>query len=309
MQTELAPANTYGLGEGELTEFGAGLTRRQALGGLCMAPWLVISAGAEGATPSLQERVQLAVSWPEKKSPQGFWVSEKLDGVRAVWDGRILRFRSGRVISAPAWFLSALPAVPLDGELWIGRSQFDRLSGLVRQVVPNDQAWKTVTYRVFDAPNHAGSFSERIRFVEAKLSAVKPDWLIPVRHETVNNPADLQVRLQSVVAQGGEGLMLHRADAHWQTGRTGALFKLKRELDEEGLVVGYLSGKGRLHGMTGALLVQMPSGQRFALGTGLSDLQRRNPPSLGAWVTYRYRERTPSGLPRFASFLRVREVE
>jgi DNA ligase-1 len=115
--------------------------------------------------------------------------------------------------------------------------------------------------------------------------------------------------LQDTVRQGGEGLMLHRADALWQPGRSDALFKLKPEQDEEGLVVGHQPGKGRLLGMTGALLVQMPSGQRFALGSGLSDSQRRNPPPVGAWVTYRYRDRTPSGLPRFASFLRVREAE
>ncbi len=103
--------------------------------------------------------------------------------------------------------------------------------------------------------------------------------------------------------------MLHRSEALWQPGRTDALFKLKPELDDEGLVVGHQAGKGRLKGQTGALLLQMPSGQRFALGSGLSDELRRDPPPVGTWVTYRYRERTPSGLPRFASFLRVREAE
>ena len=309
MQTGLALADAHGLKAGASTEREFGLTRRQAFGALWLGTWLVPNTWAMDLEASSQERVQLALSWPHTRSPQGFLVSEKLDGVRAVWDGQILRFRSGRVISAPAWFLSALPSVPLDGELWIGRRQFDRLSGLVRQAVPDDKAWQRVTYRVFDAPGHAGTFSERLRFVQATLASAQPAWLLPVLHETVKSAAALKVRLQSVVAKGGEGLMLHRADARWQPGRTDALFKLKPELDEEGLVVGHLPGKGRLVGMTGALLVQMPSGQRFALGSGLSDVLRRNPPPEGAWVTYRYRGRTPSGLPRFASFLRVREEE
>jgi DNA ligase-1 len=247
--------------------------------------------------------------WPPGRSPQGFSVSEKFDGVRAVWDGQVLRFRSGRVIAAPAWFLSALPRVALDGELWMGRGAFDRLSGTVRQVEPDEEAWRAVKYLVFDAPGQAAPFAQRVAFVQSTLAQAQQHWLMPVAQREVTDARALQALLQDTVRQGGEGLMLHRADALWQPGRTDALFKLKLEFDEEGLVVGHQPGKGRLLGMTGALLVQMPSGQRFALGSGLSDAQRRDPPPVGAWVTYRYRERTASGLPRFASFLRVREAE
>jgi DNA ligase-1 len=236
-------------------------------------------------------------------------VSEKFDGVRAVWDGQVLRFRSGRVIAAPGWFLSALPRVALDGELWMGRGTFDRLSGVVRQTEPDDEAWRAVKYLVFDVPSHATPFAQRVALVQSTLAQAQQPWLLPVAQREVKDVRALQSLLQDTVRQGGEGLMLHRSDALWQAGRTDALFKLKPELDEEGLVVGYQPGKGRLVGMTGALLVQMPSGQRFALGSGLSDALRRYPPPVGTWVTYRYRERTPSGLPRFASFVRVREVE
>jgi DNA ligase-1 len=236
-------------------------------------------------------------------------VSEKFDGVRAVWDGQVLRFRSGRVIAAPRWFLSGLPQVALDGELWMGRGAFDRLSGVVRQAEPDDEAWRAVKYLVFDVPGHAAPFAQRVALVQSTLAQAQQPWLVPVAHREVKDVRALQALLQDMVRQGGEGLMLHRSDALWQAGRTDALFKLKLELDEEGLVVGHQPGKGRLAGMTGALLVQMPSGQRFALGSGLSDALRRDPPPVGAWVTYRYRERTPSGLPRFASFLRVRQAE
>ena len=286
---------------------GALPSRRHVFFALLWGSWLAPAVLADPAATATQ--VQLALVWPQARSPQGFLVSEKLDGVRAVWDGQVLRFRSGRVTTAPAWFLLALPQVALDGELWIGRGTFDRLSGVVRQSEPDDTAWREVKYLVFDAPGHVAPFAERVRFVATALAQANLPWLLPVAQHEVKDAKALQDLLGSTVQQGGEGLMLHRADAMWQPGRSDALYKLKSELDEEGLVVGHQSGKGRLAGMTGALLVQMPSGQRFALGSGLSDALRRDPPPVGAWVTYRYRERTPSGLPRFASFWRVREVD
>ena len=290
----------------------SGLCRRASLSALLLSPWLMPSVWAQavGPVPSGEPSgVQLAMPWPPGRSPQGFSVSEKFDGVRAVWDGQVLRFRSGRVIAAPVWFLSALPRVALDGELWMARGAFDRLSGAVRQAEPDVEAWRAVKYLVFDAPGHAAPFAQRVAFMQSTLAQAQQPWLMPVAQLEVNDARALQALLQETVRQGGEGLMLHRADALWQPGRSDALFKLKPEQDEEGLVVGHQPGKGRLLGMTGALLVQMPSGQRFALGSGLSDAQRRDPPPVGAWVTYRYRERTPSGLPRFASFVRVREAE
>lgn len=284
-------------------------TRRQTLRALLVSPWLLTRAWARDEPVPFKTQVQLATPWQAARSPHGFLVSEKFDGVRAVWDGRVLRFRSGRLLAAPTWFVSALPATPLDGELWMGRGQFDMLSGVVRQWVPDDQAWRAVKYLVFDAPGHAAPFKDRVRFVQSVVAAARVPWLVSVAQEAVKDATALQARLQETVREGGEGLVLHHADALWRPGRTDALYKFKPEPDEEGQVVGHQPGKGRLQGQTGALLVQMPSGQRFALGTGLSDALRREPPPVGAWVTYRYRDRTPSGLPRFASFLRVREAE
>ena len=266
--------------------------------------------GAEGAVAaSSSDRVQLASAWPVGQSPRGYLVSEKFDGVRAVWDGQVLRFRSGRLIAAPAWFLAALPALPLDGELWMARGQFDRVSGAVRKTVPDDLEWRAVKYLVFDAWGRSEPFAQRVTGLAQAVQAAQQPWLLAVAQTVVEDAAALEARLQEVVSQGGEGLVLHRADALWQAGRTEALFKLKPQADEEARVVGYQAGKGRLQGLTGALLLETPQGQRFALGAGLSDALRRDPPPLGTWVTYSYRDRTPSGLPRFASFVRVRPPE
>ncbi len=260
--------------------------------------------------PEAPPTLMLAKHWHTALNPGEFLVSEKLDGVRAVWDGQALRFRSGRAIAAPAWFTSALPSTPLDGELWLGRGQFDRLSGIARRAVPVDAEWRQLHYMVFDLPGSEGTFAERTARAATLLGvAGMPAWLQLVEQKRGTDQSALQRQLRQLVKAGGEGLMLHRADALWAAGRSDSLFKLKPLPDEEGRVVGHLPGKGKHSGRLGALLLQMPGGQRFALGTGFTDAQRKSPPAIGAVVTYRYRERTPAGLPRFASFLRVREAE
>jgi DNA ligase-1 len=251
----------------------------------------------------------LASVWRAGQDLGGFLVSEKLDGVRAFWDGQTLRFRSGRAIAAPGWFTAALPKTALDGELWLGRGRFDELSGMVRRVTPLDADWHQVQYMIFDLPQATEPFSERAQRIQTVVAQTKQPWLQAVPHQRVADAHSLQTLLRSTVQAGGEGLVLHRANALWSPGRSDALFKLKPLPDEDARVVGHLPGKGRHAGRLGALLLEMPDGQRFALGTGFTDAQRNDPPALGALVTYRYRDRTPKGLPRFASFLRVRAPE
>lgn len=237
-----------------------------------------------------------------------YWVSEKLDGARALWDGQSLRFRSGRPVPAPAWFIAALPPEPLDGELWLGRGRFAELSGIVRRQQPRDDEWRQVRFMVFEQPDGAGSFTERAERLKAIVARAGVPWLQVVEQFRVADRAALQARLDAVVAGGGEGLMLHRADAPYVTGRSDALLKLKPRLDAEATVLAHLPGRGRLAGMMGALLVETPSGVRFQLGTGFTDAERREPPPVGAQVTFVYRELTRDGVPRFASYWRRREA-
>jgi len=236
-----------------------------------------------------------------------YLVSEKLDGVRAVWNGKTLHFRSGKPIHAPAWFLAGLPQQALDGELWCGRKSFELLSGVVRKEVPVDAEWREVSYMIFELPDASGSFNQRVDQIGRLVREANVPWLKQVEQFSVGDHSGLQQRFTEVVAAGGEGLMLHRADAVYETGRSDTLLKLKPWLDGEAKVIGYRAGKGRHAGSVGALQVWTPEGKVFLLGTGFSDAQRQSPPSIGTWVTYRYRELTPTGLPRFASFLRLRE--
>ena len=187
-----------------------------------------------------------------------YWVSEKLDGARALWDGHSLRFRSGRPVNAPAWFVAGLPAEPLDGELWIARGRFEALSGIVRRRQPRDEDWRQVKFMVFELPDGAGSFSERIDRLRAIVERAGVPWLQLVEQFRVADRAALQAKLDEVVAGGGEGLMLHRADAPYLTGRSDALLKLKPLLDTEARVLAIQPGQGpvgrrpaRLHGQPG----------------------------------------------------------
>ncbi|MBD9390790.1 DNA ligase [Acidovorax sp. ACV01] len=236
-----------------------------------------------------------------------YWVSEKYDGVRGYWDGHTLRTRGGETVVAPAWFTASWPSTPMDGELWAGRGRFAHAQSTTRQQQPNDVAWRQMRFMVFDLPRHGDTFDERLRSLNALVMQINQPWVQAVPQKRIENDAALQALLQRTVRAGGEGLMLHRGSSRYQSGRSDDLVKVKTHDDTEARVVAHLPGKGRHAGRMGALLVEMPSGQRFRLGAGFSDAQRADPPPVGSWVTYRFRGTHDGGLPRFASFVRVRE--
>ena len=235
-----------------------------------------------------------------------YWVSEKYDGVRGYWDGRSLRTRGGEMVAAPAWFTAGWPATPMDGELWAGRGRFAHAQSTTRQQQPDDAAWRQMRFMVFDLPAHGGVFDERLIALKALIASIEQNWVQAVPQQRVATDAALQSLLQRTVRAGGEGLMLHKGSSLYRSGRSDDLIKLKTHDDAEALVVGHLPGKGKHAGRLGALLVEIPTGQRFKLGAGLTDADRDQPPPLGSWVTYRYRGTHDGGLPRFASFVRVR---
>ncbi len=260
------------------------------------------AAGAESAAPALS----LANVYHEDIDLGEYWVSEKLDGVRAYWDGVAFYSRRGNRYRAPAWFLEGLPGEPLDGELWMGRGTFDELSGVVRRAAPDDEAWRAIRYMVFDLPAHAGTFDERLARLKAVIDGLETPHVQLVRQFRVADEAELMAALNTVVGQGGEGLMLRRGGSAYRPGRSDDLLKLKMYDDAEAVVVAHLPGKGKYEGMMGSLLVELPDGRRFKLGSGFTDEDRRVPPAPGTTVTFRFNGKTTNGIPRFASFLRVR---
>ena len=236
-----------------------------------------------------------------------YLVSEKLDGVRARWDGKKLLSRNGNPFAAPEWFTAGFPARALDGELWIRRGAFERVSGAVRRKSPHD-GWRDIRYFVFDLPDSPEPFARRAgeirRMVEARPDLSHRDF---VPQAEIADRAALAGRFAEVVARGGEGLMLRKKDS--VGGAESDLVKLKPHDDADAVVIAHNPGKGKHAGRLGSLTVERPDGRRFRIGTGFSDAERENPPPLGAVVTYRHRGLTNSGLPRFPSFLRIRDDE
>jgi DNA ligase-1 len=285
----------------------AGLARRHwliaaAAGSLSgLAAWPSWGRAASGPLP-----IPLAEDAPPDIDPAGHLVSEKFDGVRAVWDGARLRFRSGLPLVAPRWFLDTLPPEPLDGELWTGRGEFERVSGTVRRAVPDDAAWRAVRYQVFDLPAVPGGFAERAARLERLAVGWRGTPLAAIAQWRLPDRAALQHRLREVLAAGGEGLMLRHEDSPYAAGRSRAMLKLKPLQDAEAVVIGHEPGRGKHAGRLGALRVRSGDGRVFRLGTGFSDAEREAPPPLGARVTYSHNGVTADGLPRFARFLRIR---
>lgn len=281
------------------------VTRRRFLITLTSAIFLQWYSGLTVAKQTLN--MLLAQEYQADVELKHYLVSEKFDGVRAVWDGEKFYTRKGNVIAAPDWFTKKLPATFLDGELWLARGKFDVLSGIVRKELPIDAEWRDVSYLVFELPNAPGTFQQRAERIVKIVKQANISHLKAVKQFRVKDQAELNQRLKQVVAAGGEGLMLHRLDSHYVSGRSAALLKLKLQYDAEATVVAHTAGRGKYKGKLGALVVQTPKGLRFKLGTGFSDAQRANPPKIGSIVTYTYRGKTPNGKPKFASFLRIRD--
>ncbi|WP_184524229.1 MULTISPECIES: DNA ligase [unclassified Variovorax] len=270
--------------------------------GFATAPY-----AAAQSSPKVPAPLMLAEVYRPGMSLDDYWVSEKYDGIRGYWDGKQLWTRSGERIAAPHWFTEALPAEPLDGELWAGRGHFSQIVSTVRTQPPSDTAWREIRFMVFDVPAQPGDFTTRLAYLRKLLPITSVPWVVAVPQQRATTAEDLDALLEKTVKMGGEGLMLHRGSSSYHAVRSNDLLKVKRDDDAEARVVGHVGGRGKHGSRMGALLVETPDGKRFKLGGGFTDAERENPPAIGTWVTYRFNGTTTSGLPRFARFLRVRE--
>jgi DNA ligase-1 len=282
------------------------------VGAAVPAPRKVAAAAAGGASTgsgsSLAVKpppVLLAHKW-EGMDPTGWWMSEKLDGVRAYWNGKTFISRLGNAFLAPAWFTEGLPESPLDGELWYGRKLFQKTTSIVRRTDGSDE-WKKLTYVVFDAPEDGRPFEKRLEFCRDWMECEEPPYARWHPHELCQGREHLLEELRKVEALGGEGLMLRKAGSRYEVGRSSTLLKVKTFHDDEARVVAHVAGAGRHEGRLGSLLCELRNGKRFNVGTGLSDHEREDPPPVGAIITYRFQELTDDGIPRFPSYVGVRD--
>lgn len=256
-------------------------------------------------TESDKPQLLLAQSWETHVDPAGWWMSEKLDGVRAYWDGSTFWSRQGNEFLAPDWFVEGLPETPLDGELWMARGAFQKTVGIVKRQ-DRGKLWADLKYVVFDAPDHGGVFEDRLDFLHQTLAPGAHEYGLALEHALCEGFDHLAEELRRVESLGGEGLMLREKGSLYIGSRSTTLLKVKTFYDAEAKVIGYTDGAGRHRGRIGALMLARPDGITFNCGTGLSDAERKNPPALGTIVTYRFQELTDGGVPRFPSYIGVR---
>jgi DNA ligase-1 len=247
----------------------------------------------------------LAHSWNTSDDLTGYWLSEKLDGVRAYWTGKQFLSRGGNPFFAPAWFIAELPPWPLDGELWLGRGMFQRAVSIVRKR-DADKRWSELEYIVFDAPQAPGPFESRLAQVQNHFRESPPEFAQVLWQQRCRGREHLQEELQRVLSARGEGLMLRQPGSCYEPGRSHTLLKVKQFRTTEGVVCEHVPGKGRHRGRLGALVLQLPDGTTVSVGSGLTDRDRDQPPALGSLVEFSYQELTDGGVPRFPVFVRVR---
>lgn len=237
----------------------------------------------------------------------GWLMSEKMDGVRAYWDGHQLISRGGVVFAAPSWFTEGLPPFPLDGELWSKRGEFSNIVSIVKKQEPHD-GWKELTYNVFDVPQEKGGLVQRLVKLEYYLKLNQADYVRIVKQITCNNEEELQSFLHTIEEGGGEGVVIRNPSSPYVTKRDANSLKIKNFEDEECTVIAHHKGEGKYKKVLGSLTCKKDDGVTFDIGSGFSDDERKNPPAIGSQITYKYKELTQNGKPRFPVFLRIRET-
>ncbi|WP_178861458.1 DNA ligase [Thiomicrorhabdus cannonii] len=278
--------------------------------------WLgvVPSAWAFDSAKPIEPSLVLLNTYSGQEEVQGWLLSEKLDGVRAYWDGKHLMSRQGKRFVVPDWFTENFPPFELDGELWMGRGQFENTVSIVNQQQPHN-GWQQLSYQIFEVPNQAGGLLERLGVLKMYLQVFPAPYLHIIEQTAVSGRDEVANHLKEMIAHGGEGLVLRDPNTPYYAGRSAKALKVKEKQDAECIVQGYTQGEGKYQGQVGALLCEIVAGQFPALrdsqrvvklGSGLSDQERREPPPKGTLVTFQYMGLTKNGLPRFPVYWRIR---
>ena len=276
---------------------------------VCLSIFCLVSSNSYAQKPELF----LLHTYHKSQDVTNWVMSEKLDGVRAYWNGHQLVSRGGNVFNAPEWFLSNFPPFALDGELWTKRNDFENIVSIVRQGKP-DERWSQIHYHVFEVPNQKGDLFERLSVLQTYLESAADfvsNKLIPIQIVSqfkIKNKPHLNDFFQKIVSQGGEGVVVRNPVEGYQTGRLASALKFKVHRDDDCEVTGYKPGRGKYRGMVGSLKCQLKNQKVISIGSGLSDQQRKYPPVIGNIITFKHYGLTGKGMPRFPVFLRERAL-
>lgn len=250
--------------------------------------------------------VMLAEKWTVDTDPTGWWMSEKLDGVRGFWTGSGMYSRNGKEFSIPTWLYNLLPPnVEMDGELYGGPGMFSHSVSIVKSGTADPARWKSLRYMVFDVPLiGAAPFEHRIGAMRQLESAIGSKHVVAVAQTQCRSPKHLGDFHKEVVSRGIEGTMLRAPGSQYERRRSRSLLKVKDFHDDEARIIGYVPGEGRHKGRLGAYECQLANGVRFRVGSGMSDQERDRPLKIGTVITVRYQELiAESGVPRFPTYV------
>jgi len=258
----------------------------------CKAMWDVIKQGVMLAH-TFKDPKTGKIKNPPKGTPQapdGWYLSEKYDGYRAIWNGKDFVSRAGNIFATPEWFRMWMPpSIVLDGELFLGRECFEDC-GLFRRKTPNDEEWlkSNVKYQVFDCPGHPGLFEERQKYIEdliqkrcqcnIKAGTIKTSCpMVLTKQVKVKNEDDVMKRFDALVKKGAEGVMLRAPNSPYEAKRTSYLLKVKQLFDAECRIIGYKPGTGKYKNMLGAFKCELVKDTKIKFDiSGMDDLTRKN---------------------------------
>ena len=232
----------------------------------------------------------------------GWVMSEKLDGIRAYWNGKMLLSRGGHQIYAPKWFIKDYPPFEIDGELWTKRNDFENISSIVRDKIPSEN-WKDIKYYIFEVPNAKGNLYQRLE----KVKKYENKYIRIIPQIKIKDKNHLDKFLKEIESKKGEGVVVRDGSVSYINKRTSKALKVKSFKDTECKIIGYTQGKGKYQGLIGAIICQLENNIEFKIGSGLSDELRKIPPKIGEIITFKYQSFTKYGKPRFPVYLRIRD--
>lgn len=268
--------------------------------------WLLLCCSLIFTAQSRAAELMLPKVYMAQVDVAGWLMSEKLDGVRGYWDGKQLLSKNGKVFYPPAAFIRNLPPFPLEGEIWGGRGSFEQTVSIVKKQQPHN-GWLQLKFAIFDVPKEDGGFTQRLNKANDWFANHPSTFAFVILQSNVRDRVQLEQELQRIEELGGEGLIVRKPDACYSAGRSTEILKVKNYQDAEAKVVAHMPGKGRNKGRLGSLLVELDDGREFKIGSGFSDAERVSPPPVGAVITFKFYGSYQSGIPKFASFLRIRQ--
>lgn len=253
--------------------------------------------------------LQKAKTYDKSQKIKNWMMSEKLDGIRAYWNGKNLISKNGNIIFAPKYFIKDFPNFELDGELWTKRNDFENIQSIVLDKTPSKH-WKQITYNIFEVPNAKGDFLTRLEKIKNWQKKNKNEYIKIIKQIRCKNKAHLDQYLNELIKKQAEGIILKNPNLDYFTGRSSNVLKVKKFNDMEGEVIGINYNENTPEkSKFKSLKLKLKNGVIFNLGNGFSKQERINHPKIADIVTFKYYNLTKFGKPKFASFLRIRKNE